>query len=463
MRLKAFGKFDEAESRYKSDLEGYFDLEVKYVVDLYSQKSEGESITIEDIELDDIIELEDEYGYVKITNVYDLYNDFIPFLERGEKLPDELILNDLVSIHESNRGSIKRFFQRIKFLRVDKVLAGLTITKLTEKLENKFMENEGVFKCSDPNHLGARVDKIPSSETPILLLIHGTAVNTHATFGGLITDGDKSIWDNIKDIYQDNIYACEHKTLSKSPLENAIMIAETLPKEATIHIVSGSRGGLIGEILSQFLAETDGEKGFTEDEIAVFEALDDRKEDIKHLKQLNKLFKQKKIKVERFVRVACPSAGTTLASKRLDTYFNIILNLIKLLPFVNNGPVYRFIKSYLIAVVKTKADVNLLPGLEAMMPSSPLIKVLNNPLKSIDSELIIVSGDAVPRGGILHAIKVKLIDLFYRAENDFIVNTAAMYGGIKRSNTHYFFTNIKPQITLNIFLTHQPNKRFLLA
>ncbi len=437
MILKAYGKHLADPTSLQSELDDFLKVQTLHSLELFNNRSEVAPIEL-DLELGDVIEIEDETGFIQITTLNELHNNAAKENTRGSSA-DPFTLNELLEDRTAERGIIKNILKKIRIIRVDDVLADLTVAELTKRLEDKFMPNEGIFKCPSPKNLGQEVNAIPATDDPILILIHGTAVNTGSTFSGLVEEGDKTIWESIKETYKDKIYACEHKTLSKSPLENAIMLAKVLPENAKLHLITGSRGGLIGEILCQNQAEIDRETGFTEDEINVFRKIDGREEDVENLELLNQIFKEKNIRVERFVRVACPAAGTTLASERLDTYFNVILNLLRLLPFIQNGPVYKFVKSYLMAIVSKKVDTDLLPGIEAMDPKSPLIKILNNPAKSVNSELIVISGDAVPKGGILHAIKVKLIDLYYRAENDFVVNTAAMYGGIRRTSAFYFF------------------------
>ena len=49
--------------------------------------------------------------------------------------------------------------------------------------------------------------------------------------------------------YGGEMYAFEHRTLTESPIENALALAEALPDGARLHLVSHSRGGLVGELL----------------------------------------------------------------------------------------------------------------------------------------------------------------------------------------------------------------------
>jgi hypothetical protein len=44
--------------------------------------------------------------------------------------------------------------------------------------------------------------------------------------------------------------------------------------------------------------------------------------------------------IERFVRVACPARGTTLADRRLDRYFSVITNLAGLIPLLKGSGIY---------------------------------------------------------------------------------------------------------------------------
>ena len=63
------------------------------------------------------------------------------------------------------------------------------------------------------------------------------------------------------------IFALEHHTLSASPATNALELARLLPVDAKVHLVSHSRGGLIGELLCR--------GGFDDAQLKVFRR-DDR-------------------------------------------------------------------------------------------------------------------------------------------------------------------------------------------
>ena len=105
------------------------------------------------------------------------------------------------------------------------------------------------------------------------------------------------------------------------------------------------------------------------------------------------------------------------------------------------NPVYGAFKNLIASVVDCKDDVNVLPGLEAMNPDSPFIKVLNypRPLAAIDSPLVVISGNSQVNLSF-KALVVLASKIFFDSKNDLVVNTASMYNGTKRLKmVQYFF------------------------
>ncbi|MBC7874037.1 MAG: CHAT domain-containing protein, partial [Ferruginibacter sp.] len=141
---------------------------------------------------------------------------------------------------------------------------------------------------------------------------------------------------------------------------------------------------------------------------------------------------------KKFARVACPAAGTKLASNRLATIFNVFFNLLG----GNANPFVDTFKTLIAEAVKTKDDVKALPGLEAMNPESPFIKILNDrtpEAKVDDVSLAIISGNSKTSLNF-RGLKVIAIRLFFQQRNDLVVNTDSMYLGTSRSNNiQYFF------------------------
>ncbi len=283
-----------------------------------------------------------------------------------------------------------------------------------------------------------------SLEKPNFIFIHGTASSTNGSFGGLGRLENREYIKELRKQYKEQIFAFQHRTLSVSPITNAINLLQQLPSNATIHLVTHSRGGLVGEILC--LASAEGEPINLEEAKDIFtrdknEGLTEfEKEELKQLKELNQLLKEKRPKVERFVRSGCPSRGTTLASKRLDMYFSVSLDLLSNVPIFDN-PVFEFLQTVVLKTVSLKTNPEELPGLEAQMPTSPLINLLNTDPREVSADLAVLAGD-IKLGGILK-VKQNLLtilgNLYFRSKNDLVVDTKYMFGGSQRYASYYFF------------------------
>jgi len=274
-------------------------------------------------------------------------------------------------------------------------------------------------------------DKL-ADQGPGLLLIHGTGSNTQGSFGDLAAKGSTS-WNDLCDHFADRTFAFEHLTWTKNPIVNAKELLEALPAGSRWHILTHSRGGLVGDLLCRITAGG----AFSEEEIGLFE------NDVvvqENLRLLNELAQEKAIRVERIVRVAAPAGGTTLLSERLDIFLNGLLNVVKLTG-LGVLPFFSAFEELVKVVVSQRQEASVLPGLEAMHPESPTQVLLNFPNLSIPTQLHVIAGQAAA-GGILGTITYLLSRLFFGADNDLVVDTDAMFEGVHRSGGQYyrFFT-----------------------
>ena len=145
--------------------------------------------------------------------------------------------------------------------------------------------------------------------------------------------------------------------------------------------------------------------------------------------------KAKQFRVSRFVRVACPARGTTLASGRLDRWLSV-------LDFVSGKALFGDAVDFLLAVVKERTDPRTLPGAEAMMPGSALTRLLNHAELETVADLTVIAGD-VEGESLWQKIKLLATDWFYGADHDLVVNTdlvatLAALAGIRNSPWHPF-------------------------
>ncbi|MEP7107787.1 MAG: CHAT domain-containing protein [Ferruginibacter sp.] len=296
---------------------------------------------------------------------------------------------------------------------------------------------------------------------PFILFLHGTNSSTTGSFAEL---KGTELWAYMVKTYGTNILAFQHETLTKSPLQNAAELVQQLPPNAELHIISHSRGGLIGEVLCRFSGASGIDLGFTKQELNLFES-EHRSEDIKWIKELQKLYPSNNFRVKKFVRVACPSGGTTILSKRLDYFFNITLNLLGAIPALTVNPVFSIMKNLLIGIVDQKNDVDVLPGLEAMKPDSPFITILNNQSStiSIGEPMVAISGNCKMKLN-LKALSIIASKLFFFEDNDLVVNTKSMYIGSKRRDKLQFFFDEGTDVDhFHYFKNKKTNGAILLA
>jgi tetratricopeptide (TPR) repeat protein len=382
--------------------------------------AENEYQTLAGLDPGGLMELEFPGGVRRWVSVAQLQDELRPSGTRGEGGVLELPPN-----FGASAGGVKSVAELLIEFPAD-YAADLGARKFVERVEGKLTAGPGLTRISDPRQTGVRIDSAAQiQDSRVLLFIHGTASDTLGSFGDLSGTAE---WERLAKSFPGSIYALEHRTLSESPIENAIQAATLLPAGATLNLVTHSRGGLVGELLCLPV--------LTDEQRNIFDK--DRAKDQQDLQRLAELLQEKQFKVERFVRVACPARGTLLASKRLDLYLSVLLNLIGKLPIFQGNPFYQFMEATLKKLIALKADPYELPGLEAQMPDSPLIHLLNRPDIASKADLAVITGDS-HGGPIFQALSTFAVDVFFRQKHDFVVNTSAMYGGISRAGGGYYF------------------------
>ena len=289
-------------------------------------------------------------------------------------------------------------------------------------LEDKL--NTGLFRLKPDGSFGEQITaELPADPQTYLVFIHGTASSTQGSFHGFWDDPVKKQptdeWKALLKTYGNRILALEHRTLSVSPAQNTLDLVRLLPPKATIHVITHSRGGLVGELL--------GLKSLTADDLKGFAGRPDQQLFTDLVGEISR----KEFNVAKFVRTACPAGGTILASKRIDLYLNIILNAIGLIPGLSENPGFAIFKAAALQLIKLRADPALLPGLEAQMPESPVIHLLNTQGRFSDADLGVIAGD-FEGGGVWGTLKEYALRAYYLEDNDFVVNTKSMSGGMER-------------------------------
>ena len=380
----------------------------------------GPTVTL-DIDDDDLLEVELEDGFVLWTTIDRLQEDAS---RAGLQKRDDggFPVQYPAQRSGTERGAVANAVRAVKVLGYDLPKGGALFA--ADKVESQLAGDGEFFRISADGSL-SREDPL-SSDEPTLVLIHGTASSTVNAYAGFF-DENIETWRAIHNHYEGRVFGFDHRTLTKSPLQNAIEFLDAIPAGANLHLVTHSRGGLVGDLIAH--------GGIRQD---AFAATDVERELAKSFGKNSKTFKaqlglytdfNRRIleaapNVSRFVRVGCPAAGTTLASSRLDVFFSIAVNLMNAVPGV--GPFLGGLGELVAAVAKERTDPDVLPGLEAQMPKSAFVRLLNGSEHVLQTDLTVLAGDS---DGFLK----NLANLFYWRANDLVVDTRSMYGGAARS------------------------------
>ena len=414
---------------------------VKHAARLDPARAGGTRLRLADVEADDIVEIELEDGLRLWSRVEDLQRDFAP--PTRDAAGDIIELPAYLPIGGPSRGLAGWAIKGLKVI-------GIDVTKsiarfVADHVESKLRPGPGLYRCSEAGAERLTPARSIAATGPTLVFLHGTASSTAGSFGGLWEDASGAPVHQLFARYEGRVLALQHESLTKSPIDNAVVLVErlldVLGKGAEVHLVSHSRGGLVGELLARGMRK--GSAPFTPDDLRLFAG---RKADQDALARLGRLLERAQLQVTRFVRVACPARGTTLAGGRLDRYVSILVNLASLVPGLKASAVYDGLTSLLAGVLKERTRPESLPGLEAMMPESPLVRMLNRPGVETAADLHVLGGD-LEGAGIIGRLKTLVTDLYYREDHDLVVNTPAMLGGTERVAPIRYWIDTGPDVT----------------
>ena len=299
---------------------------------------------------------------------------------------------------------------------------------------------------------------------PLLVFIHGTGSHTLGSFGAL---PNSAAWKELDQAYPGRIFGFEHRTFSESPVSNALLLAATLPAGARLHLVTHSRGGLVGDLLCLDPADPDLDALINQytrppgpDEAEAEQRDPARKAarlqgealEQQALRDLVALLRTKRLRVERYVRVACPARGTALLSDNLDLFLSGLLNATRRFLAWGSGALagaftpalgpqakavvdetLRFLTRVVLEIADKRIQPGVVPGIEAMLPEAPMSLLLGRATRAGGVRMALIAGDLEgDPNSFFQRIGVLFVDwaLFDRARNDLVVDTESMYGGV---------------------------------
>ncbi|MBM4200045.1 MAG: lysophospholipase, partial [Gammaproteobacteria bacterium] len=355
----------------------------------------------------------------------------------------------------------------------DWVLPGATwagAKALMWAVESRLATEPGLYRWRHGEALSAtdrmdrdRLQVLADGGQRALVFIHGTGSHTLGSFGELPAS---RAWAELEDAFGEHVYGFEHRTFSESPIDNALQLLAVLPRGARVSLVTHSRGGLVGDLLC--LDASDGaafdalieqyRRRPRQDEVAAEDA-DPRlrdwreragEEERRKLRDVIRTLHERKIVIERYVRVACPARGTALLSDNLDVFLSGLLTLVRRFGAWSSGAVAGLVATPVAAVAARAAadrwlqclarvvleiaekrlQPQTVPGIEAMLPEAPMGMFLGRaPCRALN--MAIVAGD-IDGGGWIQRIGLAFTDwmFFDRLDNDLVVDSASMYAGV---------------------------------
>lgn len=429
-------------------------------------KAQKHQIRFEEDQVIEFIFDDDTTWIANPDTIDDLFPELLKTSKRAQDGAFELPLE--ISSGGADRSLAGKVLLKVINVFSKKIAKG-EVRKLAEKLEDKQLDGKiGLFSLSTDFRLHSFTPD--NSTRPYLLLIHGTASSISGSFGEA---QGTDFMNYIRDTYDGRILAFQHRTLTQNPLENVLDLIKSLPASCNLHLITTSRGGLVGEILSRF-CNSQGVSGFNSTEISILRSgypIDYFGKLDKLIDEIRKELSKKKIVIEKFIRIACPAGGTSLASKRLDYFLNITMNLIGMGTGLAANPLYGAFRNLTAAVIDCKNKPEILPGLEVQSPDSPFIKALNctvdidNPdgRVVINNSLVVISGNSKP-GLKISALWIIASKLFFSGKNDLVVDTGVMALGTRRSGRvlQYFYEDTEIN-HFRYFKNRSTNQAILLA
>ncbi|MBL8517924.1 MAG: CHAT domain-containing protein [Betaproteobacteria bacterium] len=347
---------------------------------------------------------------------------------------------------------------------------------LMAAVESQLADEEGVYHWHSGGALQAsdclKADdgRLKWAGEEALLFIHGTASSTLGSFSELASHADA--WGRLRGRFGERIFALEHRTFSRSPIDNALTVARLLPPGAAFSLVTHSRGGLVGDLLCLGSAGAGREALLRQYQRRALpdENVEDgaqpwarelrewyEQEERKKLGELFDLLDQKKFRIRSYVRVAAPAAGTLLAAENLDVFLSGLLGLVvKALgwagglalgsmtggagAFAGRAALDKLLavnKRIVLEIAKRRFEPHVVPGIEAMLPDAPLGRLLVQAPRQTDIAMAVIAGD-LEGGAAWWRVVVAFTDraFFNNLPNDLVVNTRSMLAGVAAEGAH---------------------------
>ena len=252
--------------------------------------------------------------------------------------------------------------------------------RLVAMIESREERDLGLFRIDVRNGLALTpVSTLPTGR-PLLLFVHGITGTTANNFGPLLAD-DPARAALLARTYGDAMFAWHYRSLSVGPLANAGALARALPAGARLHLVTYSAGGVIGELLCRGM-RSDGRPPIDLHDLQRMVRpgfIDPSFED--DWAELNSELASRRLKIERFVRIAAPIEGSVVYGGGVRT----TLKLARAVPWIGG------IVAALPGVESLLTDPSVVPGAAAMAPGAGVQPLLTSDVR-VNAPLSVIAG-----------------------------------------------------------------------
>ncbi|WP_308873689.1 esterase/lipase family protein [Thiothrix subterranea] len=227
-------------------------------VTLEALRSGGKSVELNNLDLDTFVELEFEDGFKRWMRAGELRAQATQ--ETSRSASSEFMLTPASFDVSNQRGVVGLVLKFLRVLNVDPVsdMSNALAEVLIDKLETRKIPQPGVYRCHNTDQLTlelvTQAGDIDTSK-PVLLFLHGTFSSTDGSFGELWESRqgyNAAAWlQRLFAPYGQQVFALEHHTLTVSPVHNALQVLRLLPPHTRLHLISHSRGGLVGNCFAK--------------------------------------------------------------------------------------------------------------------------------------------------------------------------------------------------------------------
>ncbi|MEA2337258.1 MAG: hypothetical protein QOE82_1265 [Thermoanaerobaculia bacterium] len=245
----------------------------------------------------------------------------------------------------------------------------------------------------------------------VLLMTHGVFSSLQGAFRD-IADPDGDVLKHLRTIYGQNIIGWDHRTVAKSPLENAAeMLAALPPNMQPPDILCHSRGALVTRaMLEHSTLEVSRKSRFA--------------------------------KVGKAIFIAGATQGSQLAS---ETHLNRLLNIysaIGSLPILGGAGVVLNVIVGLLKVIAHGAT--RLPSIQALssdVAKNKFLQELNEDLMTPIGEIVVAHANYDPSEGPLAKLLDLNVDTIFNTANDLVVpfTTAEVFDKLQKVGTNVRF------------------------